>query len=48
MPHGFDYTSSVGYADTFPSKGKARSAVTQRDAAPVLSAGAIPGYRKNV
>ena len=24
MPHGFDYTSSVTYGDTFPSKGKAR------------------------
>ena len=24
MPHGVDYTSSVTYGDTFPSKGKAR------------------------
>ena len=23
MPHGVDYTSSVTYGDTFPSKGKA-------------------------
>ena len=24
MPHGFDYTSSVTYGDTFPWQGKAR------------------------